>query len=341
MIYGNSILEGAGVILDESTYDECVYEAGIEGAMNIVAESEYNWQKLMEATGIDELQYFVENGTEMVYEASGTGFFAKAKDFFKKVWEKVKGLFRKFFGMFDAMVKDDAAFLSKYKNKLAKVDIPSDFKIKGYNFTIDKKAKIVDTNDSAIATIVTTITADKDGKLAEYDSDDINEQIRGIVLGDNNGKYTDKEFSTTLFENLRNGESDKEDIENITVGQIISALGSTKQLRKEAENNFKKIKKTIEDSIKTCEQAEKKALNGTDDTDTKSLNISKEHRKIEVYRMLLNADQVANGATLTAIKQYGQQWKMTAAKLLKYIHESVEEDGDVVSESHISNVDFI
>ena len=33
----------------------------------------------------------------------------------------------------------------------------------------------------------------------------------------------------------------KEDIENITVGQIVSALGSTKQLRKEAENNFKKI----------------------------------------------------------------------------------------------------
>ena len=340
MIYGNSILEGAGVILDESTYDECVYEAGIEGAMNIVAESEYNWQKLMEATGIDELQYFVENGTEMVYEASGTGFFAKAKDFFKKVWEKVKGLFRKFFGMFDAMVKDDAAFLSKYKTKLARVEIPSDFKIKGYNFTIDKKAKIVDTTNGDITTIVNSITTDKDGKLDEYDSDDINEQIRGIVLGDK-GKYTDKEFSTTLFENLRNGESDKEDIENITVGQIVTALGSTKQLRKEAENNFKNIKKTIENSIKACEQAEKKALNGTDDTDTKSLNISKEHRKIEVYRMLLNADQVANGATLTAIKQYGQQWKMTAAKLLKYVHESVEEDGDVVSESHISNVDFI
>lgn len=340
MIYGNSILEGAGVILDESTYDECVYEAGIEGAMNIVAESEYNWQKLMEATGIDELQYFVENGTEMVYEASGTGFFAKAKDFFKKVWEKVKGLFRKFFGMFDAMVKDDAAFLSKYKTKLARVEIPSDFKIKGYNFTIDKKAEIVDTTDSKVSGIVDSITSDNNGKLDEYDSDDINEQIRGIVLGDG-GKYTDKEFSTALFENLRNGESDKEDIENITVGQIVSALGSTKQLRKEAENNFKKIKKTIENSIKTCEQAEKKALNGTDDTDTKSLNISKEHRKIEVYRMLLNADQVANGATLTAIKQYGQQWKMTAAKLLKYVHESVEEDGDVVSESHISNVDFI
>ena len=325
MIYGNSVLEGAGVILDESTYDECVYEAGIEGAMNIVAESEYNWQKLMEATGIDELQYFVENGTEMVYEASGTGFFAKAKDFFKKVWEKVKGLFRKFFGMFDAMVKDDAAFLSKYKNKLARVEIPSDFKIKGYHFTIDQKPEIVKTDNSAISTIVTTITNDDNGKLDEYDSDDINEQIRGIVLGDN-GKYTDKEFSTALFENLRNGESDKEDIENITVGQIVSALGSTKQLRKEAEKNFKDIKRTID---------------GTDDTDTKSLNISKEHRKIEVYRMLLNADQVANGATLTAIKQYGQQWKMTAAKLLKYVHESVEEDGDVVSESHISNVDFI
>ena len=201
MIYGNSILEGAGVILDESTYDDCVYEAGIEGAMNIVAESEYNWQKLMEATGIDELQYFVENGTEMVYEASGTGFFAKAKDFFKKVWEKVKGLFRKFFGMFDAMVKDDAAFLSKYKTKLARVEIPSDFKIKGYNFTIDKKAKIVDTTNGDITTIVNSITTDKDGKLDEYDSDDINEQIRGIVLGDN-GKYTDKEFSTALFEKL-------------------------------------------------------------------------------------------------------------------------------------------
>ena len=62
MIYGNSILEGAD-ILNESTYEECVFEAGMEGAMNIVAESEYNWQKLMEAVGIDELQYFVENVT--------------------------------------------------------------------------------------------------------------------------------------------------------------------------------------------------------------------------------------------------------------------------------------
>lgn len=341
MIYGNTILEGAEV-LNESTYEECVLEAGIEGAMNIVAESEYNWQKLMEAVGIDELQYFVENGTEMVYEASGTGFFAKAKEFFKKVWEKIKGLFRKFFAMFDAMIKDDAAFLSKYKNKLAKVQIPTDFKIKGYNFTIAQgpDCKGVDTVETIVDDVTKTDTSD-DKRLVEFDTDDVNEQVRGVVLGDNN-KYSAKEFADEIFERLRNDERDKEDIENITVGTIVTQLSGTKQLRKEAENDFKTLKRQIESSIKECESAEKEALRSTDkDTDTKSLEISKKHRTIEVYRMLLNANQVANGAKLTAIKQCGQQWKMAAAKLLKYIHESVEMDGDVVSESHVSNVDFI
>lgn len=339
MIYGNSILEGAD-ILNESTYEECVFEAGMEGAMNIVAESEYNWQKLMEAVGIDELQYFVENGTELVSEANGTGFFAKAKEFFKKVWEKIKGLFRKFFAMFDAMIKDDASFLSKYKTKLAKVTVPDDFKFKGYKFTINAGAEIVENENGDVKALIADAQKDNNGKLDEFDSEEINEKIRGIVIGDKN-RYDSKEFSTLLFEKLRSGESDKEEIENVTTSQIVTALSSTKDLRKKAENNFKIIKKAIENDIKECERADKTTLSTDKTTDEKSLEISKSHRKVEILRSLLNANQLANGAKLTAIKQYGQQWKMVAAKLLKYMHESVEMDGDVVSESHVSNVDFI
>ena len=340
MIYGNSILEGAD-ILNESTYEECVFEAGMEGAMNIVAESEYNWQKLMEAVGIDELQYFVENGTELVSEAGETGFFAKVKEFFKKVWEKIKGLFRKFFAMFDAMTKDDDKFLSKYKTKLTKVSVPSDFKFKGYKFTIDQGAELVANNDTAIGSLIAEAQKRNDDKLNDFDMDEINEKIRGIVIGDK-GNYTAKEFSTALFEKLRNGESEKEEIENVTVGQIITVLGSTKNLRKNADTNFKKMKKAIEEDIKRCDRAEKDILNDSNrSTDEKSVAISQYHREVEILRALLNANQLANGAMLTAIKQYGQQWKMVAAKLLKYMHESVEMDGDVVSESHVSNVDFI
>ena len=327
--------DNAGII-------ECQYEPGLEAALNIVAESELNYNKLMQAVAKDELGYLQENGVEMVYESgTASGFIEKLKAFFLKIWEKIKGLFRKFFAMFDAMTKDDDKFLSKYKTKLTKVSVPSDFKFKGYKFTIDQGAKLVANNDTAIGSLIAEAQKRNDDKLNDFDMDEINEKIRGILIGDK-GNYTAKEFSTALFEKLRNGESEKEEIENVTVGQIVTVLGSTKNLRKNADNNFKKMKKAIEEDIKRCDRAEKDILNDSNrDTDAKSVAISQYHREVEILRALLNANQLANGAMLTAIKQYGQQWKMVAAKLLKYMHESVEMDGDVVSESHVSNVDFI
>ena len=99
---------------DNTGIVECQYEPGMEAALNIVAESELNFNKLMQAVAKDELGYLQENGVEMVYESgTASGFIEKLKAFFLKIWEKIKGLFRKFFAKINSYLIDDKKFADK------------------------------------------------------------------------------------------------------------------------------------------------------------------------------------------------------------------------------------
>ncbi len=118
-----------------ASVEECVYEPGMEGAMAIVAESEANYNAIMQAIGVAELCVYESTGKEMVYESSNIkGFFGKVKEFFLKMWEKIKGLFQKFFAMFDQYVKSDKEFINKYRNVLLKVNTRN-FEYKGFKYT--------------------------------------------------------------------------------------------------------------------------------------------------------------------------------------------------------------
>ena len=114
---------------------ECKYEPGLEAALNMVAESESNYNKLMQAIGIHELNVLESTGAEMVYEAGDIKSLAESvKKFFLNIWEKIKGLFKKFFALFDGYIKSDKEFIRKYKKDLMKLTNTKDYKYKGYEF---------------------------------------------------------------------------------------------------------------------------------------------------------------------------------------------------------------
>ena len=105
-----------------------------EAALNIVVEGEENYNRIVQAVGIDEYNYFEENGVEMVYEAADIkGFFGKIKAFFVNLLQKIKGLIKKFISLFDSYTKSDKDFVNKYRRHLVSVNMKN-FEYKGYKF---------------------------------------------------------------------------------------------------------------------------------------------------------------------------------------------------------------
>ena len=76
---------------------ESPYTLGLEGGLMHVYENERNYCEMMKAVGISEARYYAETGQDLFLNEAGAfgSFLENAKKFFKKVWEKVKGLFRK------------------------------------------------------------------------------------------------------------------------------------------------------------------------------------------------------------------------------------------------------
>ena len=302
---------------------ECVHEPGLEGACHIVAEAEANYNAIMQAVGVAELAVFESTGQEMVYEAADIkGFFGKIKEYFVNLLQKIKGLFKKFFAMFDSYVKNDKDFINKYKKDLVGANTRG-FKYKGYHFTLDA----VDVNKAAskIESLLPNSTpTDKNG-LDEFikkfeDRAELIEKIRGAVVGESSLEAA--EFTKELFKKLRSGEDTKEELDNISVKDQIDAISANSSLKKAAEKQYSDLEKEIKDVIKSVEKAEKDLLkNLPDDVDAAQLRAAKikaASTHVACLKDKLAILQVVNGAKLTAIKDCNRQAKAICVALINY-----------------------
>lgn len=298
---------------------ECMHEPGLEGAYAIVAESEANYNKIMQAVGVAELAVFESTGTEMVYEAADVkGFFGKVKEFFVNLWEKIKGLFKKFFAMFDSYVKSDKDFVNKYKKHLLSVNT-RDFKYKGYNFTID--AVSVNKADSAIDKLIPGMD-NKEALLKIEDRAELVEKMRGAAIGESSLEAG--EFSKELFKKLRSGEDTKEELDNISVTDLLMAISENSNLKKEAEKNFKDIEKSIKEAIKATGKLQDRIIKLVPDKSDENMTalraetIKAASTHVANLKDKLAIVQLVNGAILTAIKDKNRQSKAICTALMTY-----------------------
>ena len=124
-------------------------------AAKCCAENTINFNAIMEACAIEEFCAFEESGVEMLTEASVSGFFEAAKNFFKKIWEKIQSIFKKVAMQFASWSKNDKEFYNKYKKEIAKVQTAgmagfSDVEVKVYPYTYFKKGDFASGIDRAI-----------------------------------------------------------------------------------------------------------------------------------------------------------------------------------------------
>jgi hypothetical protein len=330
--------ENAEIDMNSDTFIECTLEPGIEAAYNIVVESEENYNRIIQAVGIEELAVFESTGAEMVYEGSTMGgFIEKAKQLFINMWEKIKGVFKKFFAMFDSFVSSDKDFVNKYKKHLLTVNT-RDFKYQGYEFkNLEESVAAVDSRVSGVAMRACGLTSLADAKSltssttkTEMSSDkmddksDILEEMRGAAFSSSKGKLEAGEYTKELFEYFRNGESSKSELATINVSTLLTHISANSGLKKEAEKTFKDVEKTYKETIKALDAIQKEVLKlvpnkGDANATTASAGVIKSvHNVISLTQSAKGVTQLYNGAKLTALKDLNRQSKAICVSLMNY-----------------------
>lgn len=251
-----------------------------EASLIAVAESEENYNSLVKYIGVTEASYFAQTGKEIVYTEGTLGnIFNKIKEFLKKVWEKIKAVFKRFIMLFDKYSKDDTSFVKKYEKAVRRAS-GEEIEFKGYPFS---EAKLLNTGIELSAfesnneyvdlkgAITGASTAEKAlqakaiiDKINE-DPEEIFDKIRGDVIK-SNSPVSASDFSKELFE-ATHGSSSKETLDNKdkSAEEALRIISDTKETTKKAKKEYEKIDKLINKTwIKSVENIEKNAMNGYD-----------------------------------------------------------------------------
>ena len=327
-----------------------------EAALNIVVEGEENYNRIVQAVGIDEYNYFEENGTEMVYEAADIkGFFGKIKAFFINLLQKIKGLVKKFISLFDSYTKSDKDFVNKYRKHLLGVNMKN-FEYKGYKFD---DAKLTGFNcDKVLNAIKASVDGlNGDTKYAEQskekcqefldktsDTSDIEETMRGAALGaceGTNSKIDAGEYSKELFKLYRDGEDSKVVLDNISISTQLSYILNTKDAVKKGNDAEKTFTKSTNDILKKIDKDASNLTKATvDDGELQSKRVQATNRYYSLLKSAQGMVTTAIGAYLTALKDRNRQAKSICVSAMNYKpkNESTELGGYSEGASLLDNV---
>lgn len=321
----------ATALFDNNNIIESVFDSPIEAAFHIVAEGEENYNKIMQAIGIDELAVLESTGAEMVYEAVDIkALFGKIKDFFMNLFKKIQGIFQKFMALINSWVKSDKDFVNKYKKVLAQVDTKN-FEYKGYKFTnqgFDISASATRSENAierAVGAKIADANADTDAAdsfiKALDDKSDILDKARGAAISANPIESSD--FAKELFMYFRNGEDSKVEIDNVSVTTLLSIIDGAAEAKKQADKAYKDVEKSFKEFIKTAEKCEKELVKmvptGNDAGNAQfSTVIRGGSVAMQFMKDVAGIVSIVNGAKLTAIKDENRQAKSICVQLLNY-----------------------
>lgn len=318
----------------------------MEAAYAGIAESEMNWNAIMEAVALEEINEM--NTTGIGYSAvAEAGFFSSVVEFFKKVWEKIKSLFKKFMVMLGSMVGKDKDFAKKHGDTIRRSirNIPSDAEIKGYNFTVNKLAdciksdgtqKLVDvltdiSGDSPAFNVITIENLDND----KFDASDTADRVRGIICSGmkrHSSSMTDSDMREAAFATARNEEDSKIDIklDGSSVAMALSQLEGGDKARSDAKKFYSNQEKDWKSVMKTAENIEKEKYKNfkpstAEDDETKRAKLETEQTKIKqisrtlgICKNMAGYIQTLCSIYLQAVKDEYSQYRKMCVKVVTY-----------------------
>lgn len=334
---------------------EDVFEENLEeAALRHTYENNVNLHNIMRSVGIMELAEYESTGEELIYEAgTASALFDRFKAALKKIWEKIKSLFTKFFAKLQSFGKDDKAFVNKYRKQIMAGSV-KDLNYKGYKFTLDgknndlfaekafsrmKAIKIGSTSTSGALGDFTVDTcfnygedsditkgSNPDSSTYDYKLEDLEDQIekvRGAAIGDGSS-YSSSEYLKELKEKFRDGESSPTTLDDsdIDKGEMVQFLMNTSTLQKEIEKkDFKPIKKKIEDCIKNLDKKSKAFSKIEKPVDKTKVNVGSKNMTViskchTVVTNCLTIIEQMEAAKMTAFNDCRKQYKAICVKLI-------------------------
>lgn len=305
----------------------------------ILEENEANWNTLMKAVGLQELNCLETTGSEMVYtEAAKNEFVDGVITWFKNAFAKIKGLFDKFMAKINSLIKSDEAFVKKYEAKIldGAKNIPDSLSFKGYefknlldwDFPDDKNFDI--NSDNVFRKCIDFVNAEgeynDDGDI-EYDTEGIKKAVEQFeeqkkvnmeaIIGelfDFSQKCTSKEFASK-FKPYLYGEKKVLGVDYLSDAKtFIEEIKSAKTTKDEAKKDFEKLRNSINTGIKFM----KKYQSNSNDKESADATTKMVHLCAGYYKDILNVYNKANSIHLKALHDYNRQCKAICVKLVSY-----------------------
>ena len=224
-----------------------------------------------------------ESSYAAVYEGAIKDAFGKVKEFFKKLWDKVKAWCHNVKRFFDALFMSGKDFVKKYKNDIAKATNIKDFSYNMYKYNNDVINKAPDSIDvdeqfqGIIGSLSDVVSFKDDGSLysvntkfeevkkAFSDENLCKEIAKQTGLGNNVTDST--EFRKAAFGKFRNGAEDKTDKEDIDVSDLSTyakyledtvTISKIDAYTRKVDNAYKKAIKFIDDTASKLGKEEPK-----------------------------------------------------------------------------------
>lgn len=344
-----------GAQLDYEDYIPCVEENAIEAGSRIVIEAEKNWNRILEAVGIEEVRAYSE-GVEVVSEGAVGDFFQKAKEFFKNLWKKVVGLFKKFISLFDQWGQKDKAFVKKYRTetlkRMSEAGYDKDKEMEMHPFkdlgTFTKSAydKMISLAKQKITPAVgfdKGIDFDLDDKTvtAIEEWTEYSDDLRGSVIDQSSS--SESEFRKDLKEKIYGDKEDKK-IDATNVSNAFSTIENTGESKKTLKKAFDAIDRPLRSCIKSMESLSKSAKREEGETEE---SFAKDYIAVQKLIAMFKAAQ-SIGATVystecQAIKDRNKEARAMCAKAYRrrVTKESAFEESVYTGGSTIAGVTLI
>lgn len=178
---------------------ECVEDPDV-ACYRIALENEQNYNALMNAIMMQEMEYLESNGREMVWEAGAIRRIAdRIKETIQRWWAKIKGVFKKLMNKLDTFTMSNKAFVRKYRS--ANVKIKSGLKVTGYPFS-DQIVVHYSNSVASIGAFMKSLDSKttNNGVAEKAELNAFQNRIRGGLI--NKGNITAENFGRELKEHL-------------------------------------------------------------------------------------------------------------------------------------------
>lgn len=349
-------------LLNDDTLDIHENLSFLEAAYRLSAENEMNWNAIMESVAMAEMEEMSSSGSDYSVVAEA-GFFESVVAFFKKVWEKIKSLFKKFMVMIGSLVGKDKDFAKKHGDTIRKniINIPNDAEIKGYVFTTEKLKTSITADTTTLADILGQLSKNGDMSLFDplklgdddYDASDANELVRGKFckgMEKHSNRMTDSEMREAAFAYARNGEDSPIDIkvDTTSVSAALSNLEKGDKAKSDANKLYSEQEKQWKSLMRDAEKfntEEYKAFKPTDNDVTNkdaTSKLKKISNGLAVCKSAAGYIQTLCSVYLQAVKDEYSQCRKICVKVVTY--KAAKEGASVThytENAHFAGVNLI